>query len=60
MTVDAATAIDIFSALPGMRNMGLAKLPHRPSSPVLPYRNTTKRYIKIRMFWEASRHLRKG
>ena len=37
MTVDAAMLISIFSGLPGMRNMGLAKQPHRPSNPVLPY-----------------------
>ena len=30
MTVDAAMAINIFSGLPEMRNMGLAKQPHRP------------------------------
>ena len=39
MTVDAAMVINIFSGLPGMRNMGLAKQPHRPSNPVLPYPN---------------------
>ena len=38
MTVDAAMVINIFSGLPGMRNMGLAKQPHRPSNPVLAIR----------------------
>ena len=40
ITVDAAMAINIFSGLPVMRNMGLAKQPHRPSNPVLPYLNS--------------------
>ena len=37
MTMDATMVINIFSGLPGMRNMELAKQPHRPSYPVLPY-----------------------
>ena len=41
MTVDAAMEINIFSGLPGMRNIWLAKQPHRPTrppaNPVLPY-----------------------
>ena len=35
MTVDAAMVTNIFSRLPGMRNMGVAKQPHRPSIPAL-------------------------
>ena len=37
MGADAAMVINIFSGLPGMRNIGLAKRPHRSSSPVLRY-----------------------
>ena len=37
MGVDAATVINIFSGLPGMRNMGFATQPHRSGNPVLPY-----------------------
>ena len=37
ITVDAAMIANIFSGQSGMRNRGLAKQPHRPSDPVLPY-----------------------
>ena len=37
MTVDAAMVINIFSGLPGMRNMGLAKQHRRSNNPALPY-----------------------
>ena len=37
MTMDEALVVNIPSGLLGTRNIGLAKQPRRPSSPVLPY-----------------------
>ena len=37
MTVDDVMAINASSGMIGIRNMGLAKQPRRPSSPVLSY-----------------------
>ena len=42
--VDHSMEINIPSGLPGIRNMGFAKLPRVPSNPVLPY---------VTVFWAA-------
>ena len=47
MTVDATMVINIFSGLPGMRNMGLAKQPHQPNNPVLPYPWETMSFLIV-------------
>ena len=50
MAVDDAMVINIPSGLSGIRNMGLAKQPHVPSSPVLPYTISNEAVV-----WEPKR-----